>query len=123
MTSQIKPRIDDERVKESSRSIAAEAGARVADVAGAVRTTVDEASDRLPEAIDTVRMGAIDGARTIQAMPDPTQRLVAAFSLGLGLGLSIAGAPRLVVAATLAPAMVVAATILGTGQTGARAKG
>ena len=75
MTSQIKSRADEERIKETGRSIADEAGARVADVAGAVRTTVNEASDRLPEAIDTVRTGALDGARTIQEMPDPTQRI------------------------------------------------
>lgn len=123
MTSQIKSRADEERVKESGRSIADEAGTRVADVAASVRTTVEGASDRLPEAIDSVRMGALDGARTIQAMPDPTQRMLAAFSLGLGLGLSIAGAPRLAVVATLAPAMIVAATIIGAGESGTRAKG
>ena len=122
MTSQIKSRADEERVKETGRSIADEAGARVADVAGAVRTTVNEASDRLPDAIDTVRTGAMDGARTIQEMPDPTQRLLAAFSLGLGLGLSVAGAPRLVVVATLAPALLVAATILNSGESGKHAK-
>jgi hypothetical protein len=64
----------------------------------------------------------MDGARTIQEMPDPTQRLLAAFSLGLGLGLSVAGAPRLVVVATLAPALLVAATILNSGESGTRAK-
>lgn len=74
---------------------------------------VGQVGQRLPEVIETVREGAIEGARTIQALPDVNQRLLAAFSLGLGLGLSVAGAPRVAVVASLAPAILVAATIVG----------
>ena len=74
---------------------------------------VGQVGQRLPDVFESVRDGAIEGARTIQALPDGNQRLLAAFSLGLGLGLSLAGAPRLAVVATLAPAIVVAATIVG----------
>ena len=85
---------------------------RVTEAVGVVRSASAELGERLPEVVDTVRSSALGGARTVQALPDSTQRLVAAFSLGLGLGLSLAGAPRLLVAGTLIPAMVVAATIL-----------
>jgi len=98
---------------DTARAIASDAGDRMADAVGTVRSTVEVVGSRMPEVIDTVRDGAIEGARTIQSMPDPTQRLLAAFSLGLGVGLSIAGAPRLLVVATLAPAMIVAATVIG----------
>ena len=97
---------------DTARAIASDAGDRMADAVGTVRSTVGDVGSRMPEVIDTVRDGAIEGARTLQSMPDPTQRLVAAFSLGLGVGLSIAGAPRLLVVATLAPAMIVAATVI-----------
>lgn len=89
-----------------------DAGDRVSRAAGVFRATADQVGDRIPVAIDTVRDTAFEGARTIQAMPESRQQLLAAFSLGLGLGLSISGAPRLIVAATLAPAMFVAALIL-----------
>ena len=98
---------------ETAKAIAADAGDRVAGAVGTVRSTAEDVGSRMPEVIDTVREGAMEGARTIQAMPDPTQRLVAAFSLGLGVGLSVAGAPRLLVAAAMTPAIVVAATIIG----------
>jgi hypothetical protein len=88
-------------------------GERVTDAAGALRATADQVGQRVPAIAQTVRIGALDGAHTIQAMPDTSQRMLAAFSLGLGVGLSIAGAPRLLVAATLVPAMVVVATIVG----------
>ena len=105
-----------EHVRDGSdgmKSFAADAGERVSDAVGALRATADQVGDRIPVVVETVRGGALEGARTIEAMPESSQRLLAAFSLGLGLGLSITGAPRLVVAATLAPAMFVAAMIIG----------
>ncbi len=45
-------------------------------------------------------------------MAESRQRTVAAFSLGLGIGLAVTGAPRLLVLGSLAPALVVAATLL-----------
>jgi hypothetical protein len=95
------------------RTLAADAGERVSDAVGALRATADQVGERIPVVVETVRGGALESARTIEAMPESSQRLLAAFSLGLGLGLSITGAPRLVVAATLAPAMFVAAMIIG----------
>ena len=81
--------------------------------ADVVRATADEVGGRIPVVAEVVRDGAVESARTIQAMPDSSQWLLAAFSLGLGVGLSVAGAPRLIVAATLAPALLVVGLVAG----------
>jgi hypothetical protein len=91
---------------------ASDAGQRAADVVGALRATADRVSDLIPVVAEAVRDGARESARTIKAMPDAGQWLVAAFSAGLGVGLSVSGAPRIVVAATLVPAVFVASTII-----------
>ena len=101
----------------SAPTHATDAGDRMSDAVDALRATADQVGDRIPAVIDTVRDGALEGAHTIQAMPENNQRLLAAFSLGLGLGLSISGAPRVIVAATLAPAMFVAAMIVSRDAT------
>jgi hypothetical protein len=101
----------------SVRTLMTDAGDRVSDAVDALRATADQVGDRIPVVIDTVRDGALESARTIKALPESSQRLLAAFSLGLGLGLSISGAPRLLVAATLAPAMFVAAVIVSRDPT------
>ncbi len=97
-------------------------GDRVADAVGALRATADQVGDRIPAVAETVRDGALESARTIQAMPASSQRMLAAFSLGLGLGMFISGAPRLIVAATLAPAILVAGMIVGRDDTTAGEK-
>ena len=51
-------------------------------------------------------------ARTVQAMPSSTSRSLAAGSVGLGAGLYMGGAPRLVAATGVAPAVVIGAAIL-----------
>jgi hypothetical protein len=48
----------------------------------------------------------------LQTLPDPTLRWLAATSVGLGAGLHLAGAPRLVTAAGLAPAAIMGAAIV-----------
>jgi hypothetical protein len=45
-------------------------------------------------------------------MPDENLRLLAAVSIGLGAGLFLAGAPRLVTLAALTPALLVATVAL-----------
>ena len=76
-----------------------------------MRSTAGNVGDRLPDVIESVKASATEGARTVRQWPESTQRLAAAFSLGLGVGLTIAGAPRLLVAGSLVPAIAVAATI------------
>ena len=43
--------------------------------------------------------------------------MAAVFSLGLGLGLTLAGAPRLLIAGSLVPAIVVGSTLVGRERT------
>jgi hypothetical protein len=85
-----------------------------------VRGAAADVGERMPDLIHTVRTGAADGARSIQALPEPTQRLLGVFSLGLGVGLMIAGAPRLLIGGALLPALGVAASALGRGTSGTR---
>jgi hypothetical protein len=75
-----------------------------------IRSKVGDVGDRMPAVIDGVGAGAADGARMVEAWPEAIRRTVAAFSLGLGVGLTVAGAPRLLVGGALLPAVAVAAT-------------
>lgn len=84
----------------------------VAATMATLRSTASEAGSRMPELIEGVRAGALDGARTVETWPEPTRRLVAAFSIGLGAGLTIAGAPRVLIGGALLPALAVAATAM-----------
>jgi hypothetical protein len=83
-------------------------------VSGAVRIARTGATmlvERMPGTVDATRAGAHGTTNALQALPDPTLRWLAAGSIGLGAGLSLAGAPRLVVAAGVAPALIMGAAI------------
>lgn len=58
------------------------------------------------------RSGAADAATRLQVLPDSTLRGLAATSVGLGTGFYLAGRPRLVVAAGIAPAVLAGVAIL-----------
>jgi hypothetical protein len=79
----------------------------------AIRAAAADVAERVPVMVETVRTQAVDQARTIQAWPESDQRLLAVFSAGVGLGLMISGAPRLLVAGALVPAFAVAASTMG----------
>ncbi len=49
--------------------------------------------------------------RVLQRLPDATLRQLAASSMGLGAGFYLAGAPRLIVAIGIAPALLMGAAI------------
>src|SRR5262245_63691183 len=91
----------DRSAVENGREAVADARANLADTMDAVRGKAGEVGDRLPEVVERVRTGATEGARTFQSWPESTQQLVAAFSLGLGVGLTLTAAPRLAVGITL----------------------
>jgi hypothetical protein len=97
---------------DEGRGAVADARAGLADAVDTLRAGGD-LGGRLPNIAEAIRLGAKDGARTVRSWPDPTQRLAAAFSLGLGIGLTLAGAPRVAVAAALLPAFAVALATLG----------
>jgi hypothetical protein len=86
----------------------------------AFRTAAADAGQRVPELVAAVRDGTTDSVRAVGTWPESTQRLVAVFSVGLGLGLMVAGAPRLLVGGALAPAIAVAAVLMGRETRGAR---
>jgi len=82
----------------------AQEGAGVA-LAGA-RATADEVGTRLPGIASAGAEGAAGSVRMLQELSDPRLKLLVAFSLGVGAGLWMAGAPRLVTLAALSPAVV-----------------
>jgi len=82
------------------------------------RTTGPMLRHRSAPVVAATRAGLGWTTRTVQAMPSSTSRSLAAGSLGLGAGLYIGGAPRILAAAGLAPAAVIgAATLLRSNET------
>ena len=76
------------------------------------RTTGPALRRRSARAVAATRAGLGWTTRRVQAMPSSTSQSLAAGSVGLGAGLLIAGAPRLVAATGVAPAVVIGAAIL-----------
>jgi hypothetical protein len=66
----------------------------------------------VPGTMHATRAGARGTTSALQTLPDSTLRSLAASSIGLGAGFYLAGAPRLVIAAGVAPALIVGAAIV-----------
>jgi hypothetical protein len=92
----------------------AQEGAAAA-LAGA-RATADEVGARLPGIASAGAEGASQSVRMLQELSDPRLELLVAFSLGVGAGLWMAGAPRLVTLAALSPALLVGVAIASRKQ-------
>ena len=94
---------------------AAELATKAQEGAGAAlagaRATADEIGSRLPGIASAGAEGAAESVRMLQELSDPRLKLLVAFSLGVGAGLWMAGAPRLVTLAALSPALVVGVAI------------
>lgn len=88
------------------------AAGRISAAAGLVRATAMTLVRRTPGTIRATRLGARETTSALQALPDTTLRSLAASSLGLGAGFYLAGAPRLAVAAGLAPAALLGAAVV-----------
>ena len=86
------------------------------------RATADEVGTRLPSIASAGADGAAESVRMLQELPDPRLELLAAFSLGVGAGLWMAGAPRLVTLAALSPALLVGVAMASRKQ-GQRGRG
>jgi hypothetical protein len=82
------------------------------DAIAPVGAALARAIARLPGALRAAWAGADSATGALQTLPDPALRWVAASSMGLGLGLRLAGAPRLVVAAGVAPGLLASAAIV-----------
>ena len=91
----------------SSSSTPDDVRAGLGETLDAVKAAADSAGERVPQVIETVQTNARQGLDTMRSWPEPTRKLAASFSVGLGMGLAVAGAPRVVVALALVPAIVV----------------
>jgi uncharacterized protein YjbJ (UPF0337 family) len=84
---------------------------RVAGAVGLARTSATALLERVPGTVRATRAGVRRTTSALQRLPDSTLGWIAATSVGLGAGLRLAGAPRLVSAAGAAPALIVGAAI------------
>jgi len=85
---------------------------RVSGLVGIARASAAMLIARAPGTMRATRVGAYSTTSALQTLPDPTLRWLAASSAGLSAGFYLAGAPRLVVAAGIAPAFLMGAAIV-----------
>ena len=104
---------------EAAHGVAETVADQAPGVIRAFRAGMDDLADRLPGAASAVQTGAIVTTDSLRTMPEPSLRLLAAVSVGMGLGLYAAGAPRVVTLVAFTPA-VLAAVALGFNEPGAR---
>jgi hypothetical protein len=105
----------DARRQANSTTTEKGSGMLAARLRGAVRiarTTGPMLGRRSARAVAATRAGLGWTTRRVQAMPRSTSQSLAAGSVGLGAGLFMGGAPRLVAATGAAPAVVIGAAIL-----------
>lgn len=107
------------RRSRADRTPSADPGQRGAGVAahlsGAISSAWAAATTfvgRVPGTLDATRTGARHAARSLQTLPDPTLQWLAAGSVGIGAGLFLTGKRRLVIAASIAPAVAMGAAIV-----------
>ncbi len=101
--------------RSAGQVLRARAAGLVRGVSGAVTLSRSSAATliaHLPGTVNATRAGAHGTTSALQSLPDTTLRSLAATSVGLGAGFYLAGAPRLVVAAGVAPAIVMGAAIV-----------
>ncbi|HEX7472680.1 MAG TPA: hypothetical protein VF323_06330 [Candidatus Limnocylindrales bacterium] len=67
--------------------------------------------ERVPGTMRATRSRAQGTTSALQTLPDSTLRWLAASSVGLGAGFYLARAPRLIIAAGVAPAVIMGAAI------------
>ena len=99
-----------------SRGMGAAVMSATQDAAGVVRTTAERAAAKLPDAVAGAQVAATETQRVLDEMPSQALLIGTSFSLGLGVGLFVSGANRLLVALALAPAGAMALTMFGREQ-------
>ena len=92
------------------------------DAVEAARQTAAQAAAKLPDAVAATQVYARDTQRQLNGLDDQTLLAGTTFSLGLGIGLFLSGAHRLLVTAALVPAGAMAMTLLGRDKKGATGK-
>ena len=91
-------------------------GSAIAMMAGAqerIRAGVGKAAEAMPDAMASAQVAARDTQHALDQMSDQGLLVGASFSLGLGVGLLISGANRLLVFVVLVPAAAMLATLMG----------
>ena len=96
--------------KDTYESRVNELTASARDLAGQVEDGSTRLAARVPAAVDAVKATAKDAAQTVETMPEPTRLMLASLSLGLGAGLFLTGAPRLLTLLAFGPAIAVVGT-------------
>jgi hypothetical protein len=87
-------------------------GGAASDAAVAVKGAAADAAAKLPEVAATTRTAIEDANRQMRQGSDEMLAMGSALSFGLAGGLLIGGAPRLVVAGALLPAVMMVLTLL-----------
>ena len=82
------------------------------DAATLVKNTAEKAAERWPEVATSAQTAARDTQKVLERMPNQGLLAGTSFSLGLGVGLFMTGANRLLVVVAMAPAIAMAATLL-----------
>lgn len=82
------------------------------DAADMVKSTYDRAAERFPEVAETAQSAARDTQRRLERMPNRGLVVGTSFSIGLGVGLFMSGANRILVLLALGPAAAMAATLV-----------
>ncbi|HEY8134679.1 MAG TPA: hypothetical protein VIF08_01470 [Candidatus Limnocylindrales bacterium] len=77
------------------------------------RQTAERAAARLPDAVARTQVAARDTQVALEGMDGQTLLAGTTFSLGLGVGLFVSGAHRLLVTAAFLPALAMLLTLLG----------
>jgi len=103
-------------VEQNGRKVADSVVSGAQDVADMAKTTYDRAAERLPDAVAKAQTAAGDAQRALERAPNQGLIVGTSFSLGLGAGLFMSGANRLLVLLALAPAAAMAATLVAREQ-------
>ncbi|MGD0863432.1 MAG: hypothetical protein ABSA21_11850 [Candidatus Limnocylindrales bacterium] len=103
-------------VIDAAGGIASKAQEGAAAALAGARATADEVAARMPGIASAGAEGAAGSVRMLQELSDPRLELLVAFSLGVGAGLWMAGAPRLVTIAALSPALLAGVAIASRKQ-------
>jgi hypothetical protein len=82
------------------------------EAADLIKNTAERAAERWPEAIASAQVAARDTQQALERMPNQGLVIGTSFSIGIGVGLFMSGANRLLVLLALAPAAAMAATLV-----------
>jgi ElaB/YqjD/DUF883 family membrane-anchored ribosome-binding protein len=82
------------------------------EAADMIKNTAERAAERWPEAVASAQVAARDTQQALERMPNQGLVIGTSFSIGLGVGLFMSGANRLLVLLALAPAAAMAATLV-----------